>query len=144
LGKLQKSLGVPLPASTQWERVEGLTNSVYPVYQEMINLAAQVEVVYTDDTTARVLGLKKELKLNGSERTGRYTTGIVGKSGERTLNLFFTGNRHAGENLNELLKHRSKELSPVIQMSDGLASNRPKESITTLCGCLTHARRGFF
>lgn len=144
LGKLQRSLGIPLPASTQWERVEELTNSVYPVYQVMVSLAAQGEVVYTDDTKARVLNLAKELKLNKSERMGLYTTGIVSKSEENIFNLFFTGNRHAGENLDDLLKQRSSELGPVIQMSDGLALNRPKNAVTTLCGCLTHARRGFF
>lgn len=144
LGKLQKSLGVPLPASTQWERIEELVNSVYPTYQAMVNLAAQGGVVYSDDTTARVLDLKKDLKLNGSERMGIYTTGIVSHAEGKIFNLFFTGNRHAGENLDELLKQRSVELGPVIQMSDGLAMNRPKNAVTTLCGCLTHARRGFY
>jgi transposase len=144
LGKLQRSLGVPLPASTQWERVEELTNSIYPVYQMMVRLAAQGEVIHTDDTKARVLNLARELKINGSERKGLFTTGIVSKAAGRTYNLFFTGNRHAGENMDELLKQRSSELGPVIQMSDGLALNRPKNAVTTLCGCLTHARRGFF
>jgi transposase len=144
LSKLQNSLGVPLPASTQWERVEELANSIYPVFQGMIKLAAQAEVAYVDDTTARVLNLKKELKKKNSERQGLYTTGIVGKFKNRTINLFFTGNYHAGENSDELLKQRSKDLPPIIQMSDGLSSNRPKNAETILCGCLTHGRRGFF
>lgn len=144
LGKLQKSLGVPLPASTQWERVEGLLNSAYPVYPVMVKLAAQGETVFTDDTGARVLNLKKELKDKGSERTGLYTTGIVSKVEGKTINLFFTGNRHAGENLDELLKLRSTELGPIIQMSDALPANRPRNAVTTLCSCLTHGRRGFF
>ena len=144
LGKLQKSLGVPLPASTQWERVEILTNSVYPVFQELIKQAARGEVSYVDDTGARILDEKKKLQREGNKRTGLYTTGIVSKSGDKTIKLFFTGNRHAGENLGELLKSRPEEYPPMIQMSDGLASNRPKNAITTMCGCLTHARRGFF
>jgi len=144
LGKLQSSLGVPLPASTQWERVEELANSVYPVYLEMMKLAAQGEVAYVDDTTARVLKLKAELKLAGAERSGLYTTGVVTKAEDKIFNLFFTGNRHAGENLGELLKLRSKELAPMIQMSDALPSNRPRGIITTLCSCLVHARRGFY
>lgn len=142
LSKLQKALGVPLPASTQWERVEELSNSVYPVFRHLVKLGAQAEVAHVDDTTGKILSLKKELK--NQERQGIYTTGIVSRCGDKTINLFFTGNRHAGENLDELLKHRSKELPPLIQMSDGLASNRPKNAQTTLCGCLTHCRRGFF
>ena len=144
LGKLQKSLGVPLPASTQWERVEALSNSVYPIYQELIKQAARSEVSYVDDTGARILDEKKRLKVEGANRTGLYTTGVVSKSGDKTIKIFFTGNRHAGENLGELLKSRPEELAPMIHMSDGLASNRPKNIVTTMCGCLTHARRGFF
>jgi transposase len=144
LGKLQNSLGVPLPASTQWERVEELANSVYPVFKEMIKLGAQAEVAFVDDTTARVIHLKRDLKSSGTERQGLYTTGIVCRLEDKIFNFFFTGNRHAGENLDDLLKQRSQELAPMIQMSDGLASNRPKNAVTTLCGCLTHGRRGFF
>ena len=143
LSKLQNSLGVPLPASTQWERVEELVNSIYPVWQTMINLAAQGEIAYVDDTTARVLNLKRDLKKDGAERTGLYTTGIVSQSSNKIFNLFFTGNQHAGENLERLLKIRSTELAPIIQMSDALASNRPKDTLTILCSCLSHARRGF-
>jgi transposase len=143
LSKLQNSLGVPLPASTQWERVEELANSIYPVWQTMINLAAQGDVAYVDDTTARVLNLKRNLKKSGAERTGLYTTGIVSQAKNKIFNLFFTGNNHAGENLEKLLKTRSAELAPIIQMSDALASNRPKDTLTILCSCLSHARRGF-
>jgi transposase len=143
LSKLQNSLGVPLPASTQWERVEELANSVYPVWQTMINLGAQGEVAYIDDTTARVLNLKRDLKNNNKERTGLYTTGIVSQVKDRVFNLFFTGNKYAGENLERLLKERSNELGPIIQMSDALSSNRPKDILTILCSCLSHARRGF-
>jgi len=41
LEKLQDSLGIPLPASTQWEITEGSANKIYPVYDEMIRQAAQ-------------------------------------------------------------------------------------------------------
>jgi hypothetical protein len=109
----------------------------------MINLAAQGEVAYVDDTTARVLNLKHQLKIDNEKRTGLYTTGIVSQANKRIFNLFFTGNQHAGENLEKLLKIRSSDLAPLIQMSDALASNRPKDTLTILCSCLTHARRGF-
>lgn len=57
--------------------------------------------------------------------------------------MFFTGRRHAGENLNEVLRQRQAHLPLPIQMCDGLAQNEPKEFATILGNCLTHARRGF-
>ena len=57
--------------------------------------------------------------------------------------LFFSGRRHAGENLAEVLKHRAAELPPPIQMCDALSRNLPGELQTILANCLAHARRQF-
>lgn len=55
LEHLQESLGMPLPASTQWEIVEKTAAVVKPAFQELIRQAAQGEVVYNDDTTMKIL-----------------------------------------------------------------------------------------
>jgi hypothetical protein len=55
----------------------------------------------------------------------------------------FTGNKHAGENLRELLRKRKAELPPPIQMCDALARNLPKGFDTILANCMSHARRNF-
>jgi transposase len=57
--------------------------------------------------------------------------------------VFFTGWKHAGENLAEVLKRRARELPPPIQMSDALSRNTPKlEGGQTLqANCLAHGRR---
>jgi hypothetical protein len=57
--------------------------------------------------------------------------------------LFFSGRRHAGENLADVLKHRAAELPPPIQMCDALSRNLPGELQTILANCLAHARRQF-
>ena len=57
--------------------------------------------------------------------------------------LFFSGRRHAGENLAEVLKHRAEQLPPPIQMCDALSRNLPGELRTILANCLAHARRRF-
>ena len=57
--------------------------------------------------------------------------------------LFFSGRRHAGENLAEVLKLRAAELPPPIQMCDALSRNLPGELQTILAHCLAHARRQF-
>jgi transposase len=61
----------------------------------------------------------------------------------RRVALFFSGRRHAGENLAEVLKRRAAELPPPIQMCDALSRNLPGELQTILAHCLAHARRQF-
>jgi transposase len=43
----------------------------------------------------------------------------------------------------ELLKRRSAQLDPPIQMCDALSRNMPKELKTIIANCLAHARRQF-
>jgi len=57
--------------------------------------------------------------------------------------LYFTGHRHAGENLVALLKQRASQLGPPIQMCDALSRNMPDELKTIVANCLTHGRRRF-
>jgi transposase len=47
---LQGDLGVPLPASTQWDVVKALAGSFAPVLDELIRQAAQGEVLHNDDS----------------------------------------------------------------------------------------------
>jgi hypothetical protein len=63
--------------------------------------------------------------------------------GAWTIALFFTGWKHAGENLADVLKQRARELPPPIQMSDALSRNSPKvEGVEPLqANCLAHRRR---
>ena len=60
LERLQGSLGIPLPAATQWEIVEHSADSIEPVFEEMIRQAAQGQILHNDDTTMKVLELTKE------------------------------------------------------------------------------------
>ena len=68
------------------------------------------------------------------ERTGVYTTGIVSKAGDHEIVLFFTGLRHAGENLQDVPELRDPKRGPPIQMSDGLSRNLPGELETSMGG----------
>src|SRR6185369_5948045 len=53
--------------------------------------------------------------------------------------LFFSGRRHAGENLAQVLRHRAETLPPPIQMCDALSRNLPGELRTIVAHCLAHA-----
>jgi transposase len=149
LERLQGNLGIPLPAATQWEIVKGITGVLKPAYQELIRQAAQGEVVHNDDTTMKILammparGPTEECAEEQSERTGVFTSGIVSTREGRRIALFFTGRKHAGENLADVLSQRASELGPPIQMCDALSRNPPKEFQVILANCIAHGRRKF-
>jgi hypothetical protein len=140
---LQGSLGIPLPASTQWDIVERTADRIYPVYNEFIRQAAQGDVFYNDDTTMKILALMKSDDDNESSRKGMFTTGILSTINERKIALFFTGRKHAGENMEDLLQQRQSDRAPPIQMCDALSRNLPKDFKIILANCLTHGRRNF-
>src|SRR5713101_3262678 len=85
-----------------------------PALDELKRQAAQGEVVHNDDTSMRVLSLDRDADIS-PERTGVFTSGLVWIYQERRIALFFTGCKHAGENLAEVLKQRSPDLPPAIQ-----------------------------
>jgi transposase len=149
---LQGDLGVPLPASTQWDIVEAVAGGLAPVLDELIRQAAQGEVLHNDDTTVKILELMGERARqealagaddDADERRGLYTSGVVALRDGHRVALFFSGHRHAGENLAQVLKHRAEELPPPIQMCDALSRNLPGELQTIVANCLAHARRRF-
>ena len=140
LERLQEHLGMPLPATTQWDLMAAAAKLLWPVLVELIRQAAQGSVMHNDDTGMRILRLARE---PGDKRTGTFTSGIVSMVGAWTVALFFTGWKHAGENLAEVLKQRARELPAPIQMSDALSRNSPKvEGVEPLqANCLAHGRR---
>ncbi len=148
LSELQKRLGIPLPVSTQWDKIQEIGGQVTPVYHALIRLAAQGELFYNDDTGMKVLSLSKEIaeavkNQKGKIRTGIFTTGIISVVVKQRIALYFSGRKHAGENFTELLKKRQAGLSPPIQMSDAKSGNTPKDIKVIECNCNTHARRNF-
>ncbi len=144
LQQLQGSLGVPLPASTQWGIAEQMADQIYPVYPELIRQAAQGDVIYNDDTTMKILALMQENdQQDQSERKGIFTTGILSTVNDQKIALFYTGRKHAGENLADLLQQRQSDRSPPIQMCDALSRNTSDAFKSILANCLAHGRRKF-
>jgi transposase len=144
--KLQQNLGIPMPAATQWELVAAAADTLRAPLHEMIRQAAQGEVVHNDDTTMKLLAFGKspfpEDEPDG-ERTGVYTTGIVSRTAERDIALYFTGRRHSGENLERLLRERAASLPAPVQMCDALSHNVAGEFDTIVANCMAHGRRKF-
>ena len=121
LAQLQQSLGIPFPASTQWELAAELAQAATPAFECLARQAAQRGVIHNDDTTMRVASLRREpAPLSDADdpkraRTGIFTTGILTGGDEPPIALFFTGHRHAGENLQDLLDRRDRHLPAPIQ-----------------------------
>jgi hypothetical protein len=100
LERLQEHLGMLLLATTQWDLMAAAAKLLWPVLQELILQAAQGSVMHNDDTGMPILRLARE---PGDKRTGTFTSGIVSMMGAWTIALFFTGWKHAGKNLAEVL-----------------------------------------
>jgi hypothetical protein len=110
-------------------------------------------VLHNDDTTVKILELMGERvrpeSLTGAagegddadRRSSQFASGVVALREGRRVALFFSGRRHAGENLAEVLKLRAAELPPPIPMCDALSRNLPGELQTIVAHCLAHARR---
>jgi transposase len=149
LEQLQGHLDTPVPASTQWELVRDRAAALEPVYQQLGRLAAQGRLLHNDDTSIRILefmgkrraDLLEQGKLPDPDRTGLFTTAVVAVTDAGPMALFFSGRKHAGENLGELLDQRDPALAPPIQMCDGLDRNWPSEHDVLESNCLAHGRR---
>jgi hypothetical protein len=160
LQRLQGGLGIPLPVSTQWEIMRDAARNVAGVHEELVWQGAQGRVMHNDDTKMRILAWmgkrleayeKSRPKGSGDgkgedlqdDRTGIFTSGIVSIVRQHRIALFFTGRRHAGENLNALLEQREPRRGAPIQMCDALSRNVPEHFKTLMANCLTHGRRKF-
>lgn len=144
LEQWQAMAGIPLPASTQFERVEHMANVALPVVRHLERIAADRSVIHSDDTGARIVSLQIENQLRGpGERTGVFSTGIVarGLGEEPAIVLYATGRRHAGENMDRLLDQRSADVGLAVHMADASSMAPRLERISS--NCLTHGRRKF-
>ena len=148
----------PISDSEMWEWTESVAMILQPIHQALIKIAANSNVIHNDDTTAKVLDLmkenakiKKELEeqaKNGSKnkekpRVGIYTTALLAIQDDHEIAIYVTGRKNAGENLDDLLDHRSKDLKRPIQSCDASSQNTPERHNTDIAKCFNHARHNF-
>jgi transposase len=147
LARLQKSLGVPLPESTQWEVMKPLFLQAQPIFEQLISQAANSPLIHQDDTTMRILDLRRPGSVTAGQmdpkRKGTFTSNLLAYVESHPVALYFTGWQHAGENLATVLDRRSINLEPPIQMCDALSRNMSLDFETILAHCLSHGRREF-
>jgi transposase len=150
----QALVGVPVADATQWDQTEIVGDCSHPIFKCLEKEAAQGEVIFQDDTPQRVLALIAENqqaaaqvhaqgKAKTDERTGMQTTALIVQVGARRICLYYTGRRHAGENLEWLLAQRAPGHNKPVVMSDALSRNNAEEDALIRCHCLAHGRRKF-
>jgi transposase len=154
LESFQALVGVPIPDATQWDQAEVVGDCAHPIFKYLEQMAAQGEVIFQDDTPGRVLALIEENRKATAQaqargdaevaaRTGMQTTALIVQVGARRICLYYTGRRHAGENLEALLTKREPQREKPLVMSDALSSNKAEETHLIRCHCLAHGRRKF-
>src|SRR3984957_5870154 len=95
LEQLEKHLGIPFPASVQWELMKRAADFLRLVLNELIRQAAQGNVMHNGDTGMRILRLARN---TDDGRTGTFTSGIVSIWREGRMALYFTGWKKGGGN----------------------------------------------
>ena len=144
LEELERHLGIPLPAATQWEIVEE-TAEVHQAGARRADSARRRKAKWCT-TTIPACGCCAGPRCGRPSGPACSPAGSLRRSQGRQIALFFTGRKHAGENLAEVLKQRPAELPPPIQMCDALSRNVPKLPAGVemlLANCLAHGRRQF-
>ena len=136
LARLQQSLGVPLPESTQWELMQPLFAQTQPVWEELIAQAANAPVIHHDDTPMRILDLRRPGSATAAQvdpqRKGTFTSNLLAEVDAHPVALYFTGWQHAGENLAAVLRQRAAGLEAPIQMCDALSRNLSPKAHTVV------------
>ena len=145
LEQFQRGAGIPLAASTQFERVEAMADAALPVVRHLEQIAAQRPLLQSDDTGARIVSLQIENQTRGAhERTGLFTTGIVAKGLDGklpTIVLYASGRRHAGENVDRLLSLRAATAGVPTHVADASSMAPRRKCISSKC--MAHGRRKF-
>jgi transposase len=146
---LQDYLGVPLPASTQWELMAEQEDVLKALYHAFEYDAAQGKGISFDDTKARIL---EQIATNKAaekkaDKASCYTTGVVSVHDDHLSYVFVTDNQTAGKSIVPFIELRNPDLPAPYLMCDALTANIPEQissDLYVLCHCLTHARRQFY
>ena len=148
MSRIQKLFGIPVAASTLWERFKGVwQDSGKYIVSELYTLGVESPLWGTDDTGMKILSVMKANELlPESERRACHTTAICTSYGPFKINLYITANRYCRENWVPLLENReTKEI--LLIMTDASSQSLPKgEELNRVVSglCLGgHARRKF-
>lgn len=148
--RLQNHLGIPLPASTQWDLMIEHKAMLKALYGALQQDAANGQALCYDDTAAKVLDeikAKKAAPKGEKNKHNCFTTGIVSLHENHQVYIYITDNNAGGKSIENILNMRDDSLDLPIIMCDALSANIPQDiadNLYILCFCLVHARRQFY
>jgi transposase len=141
LAKIQERRGMALPASNQDRMIKQVAFSAAPIHEALIRMAADGELLQSDDTRMKILRCLKNGQDPPLKKT--QTTVIISHVQGKAITLHVTGTDQAGSNVSSILGSRTDGLPPPIHMCDGLSANNLSEE-AIVANCLDHARRKFY
>jgi hypothetical protein len=151
LSKLQSLYNIPVAESTLWLQVLSLWEDCgSEIYRQLVTVAKDGNLFYADDTGAKILEVIQDNKsLAKKQRRSCNTTTICTKTADgHDIILYITDNKHAGENITQVIRDRSNKEHYLKLMVDASSRNIPdlneKElSKLLIINCLTHGRHKF-
>lgn len=145
LDKLQNLVGVPVPASTQANKIKDLAPVVNAVFNVLQYYGANSDIIGFDDARIMILKGKKLLDGKFEVKNGHGSAFVCKNLGNKNVVILYHLNlQHAGICLTDLLKLRVKSFKDLICICDGLPSYipyAPNGAINTNCN--VHSRRNF-
>ena len=129
--------GVHIPRSTLCDWVQGTAEVLTPLFALMKRLLLQSEVLWTDDTTVRLLDRTAE----GGSRTARFWT-YIGDAGHPYTVYDFTPSRAREGPATFLSKYQGYLHADAYGGYDGIYLASQGQIIEVACGA--HVRRKFF
>lgn len=144
LSKVQSMHGVPLPASTQANKIKEHALDVIKAVAEVLRyLSANAYLLGFDDTVIRLM--EKRLTTKNTETNRGHGTAVLANHFDDQDNVIvlydFDFNKHAGDVVIDLLKLREKDKDIPLLISDGLKAYDECKKDGIDLNCNTHARR---
>jgi transposase len=153
LESLHNGWGVPMPDSNQWSMVDACADLLAPLFKAMEQHGVQNAInLRIDDTNSMVISLRRQIQAEIAAlesigestkdiRTGINATGVYLETHNAVIILFYTGRHHAGEMLDQLLKHRQTSAPKLVKVTDGASKNFAHEHQDELieATCNAHA-----
>jgi hypothetical protein len=150
---LHEGWDVPMPDANQWEVVSAGDDLLLPLYRALEQHAIQKATNFRiDDTGSMVISLKKQISAEIAAlqslgestkdvRTGINATGSYWETPNGPVILFCTGRHHAGEVVDQFLRHRLLSSPKLVKCTDGASKNFAHEHGSKLVEstCNAHA-----
>ena len=127
--------GVPMADANQWVLVNRGDDMLLALHKALEQHAIQKATNFRiDDTGTMVIAIQKEIdadiaalqRLGESTkgvRTGINATGVYWETPDGPVILFYTGRHHAGEIVDQLLRHRPLSSPKLVKCTDAASKN---------------------